>query len=244
VVGPVLQLYAEACYNGNTSDEKVAKRLRTCTQMDFNDFMLLDLPNLTPDNQAPGRVSVGPAKYIFYQDVLLGLYDKHIDELTYPKHFAECHRKLSAAAQKENDYSYLFQTLAELSRVLALKCDLGIRLKKAYDEKDLKKLEEIAKTDCPELLKRMEAFHEALRSQWYRENKPFGFEVQDLRIGGLKERIRGVIWRIEGYLEGRTDRIEELEEERLLLDDRENPGYRTLPLYHNEWEKIVTASML
>jgi hypothetical protein len=244
VVGPVLQLYAEACYNGNDSDENIAKRLKTCTHMEFDDFMLLDLPNLTPDNPSPGRVSVGPAKYIFYQDVLQGLYDRHIDELTYPQHFKDCYRKLSAAAGKDNDYSYLFNALAKLSYVLELKCDLGIRLKKAYDNKDLEKLEEIAKVDCPELIKRIEAFHEAFRSQWYQENKPFGFDVQDLRIGGLKERIRAVIWRVESYLDGKIDHIEELEEERLLLDERENPGYRTLPLYHNDWRNTVTASVL
>jgi hypothetical protein len=243
-VGPVLQLYAEACYNGDASEVSVAGRLKTCTHMDYNDFMLLDLPNLTPDNPSPGRVSVGPAKYIFYQDVLQGLYDKHIDELTYPQHFTECRRRLSAVAGKEKEYGYIFDALAKLSHVLELKCDLGIRLKKAYDDRDLELLGQIAETDCPELLRRIEAFHEAFRSQWYQENKSFGFDVQDLRIGGLKERVRAVIWRIENYLQGNCDRIEELEEERLPLDDRENPGYRTLPLYHNDWRSIVTASVL
>lgn len=243
-VGPVLQLYAEACYNGDTSDEHIAARLKTCTHMDFNDFMLLDLPNLTPDNPSPGRVSVGPAKYIFYQDVLQGLYDRHIDELTYPQHFAQCYQKLSAAASKDNEFSYIFDSLAKLAHVLELKCDLGIRLKKAYDAGDLRQLEKIAKTDCPELIRRIELFQEAFRDQWYRENKPFGFDVQDLRIGGLKERIRTVTWRVGNYLEGKCDRIEELEAERLLLDYRENPGFRTLPLYHNDWKSVVTASSL
>jgi hypothetical protein len=244
VVGPVLQLYAEVCYRGIDTEEHIAKRLKTCTNMVLEDFMKLDLLNLTPDNPSPGRISVGPAKYIFYQDILLGLYDKHIDELTYPKHYEACYTLLSEIAKKENEFSYIFDSLAKLAHVLALKCDMGIRLKKAYDMKDTIVLKRIAFEECPELLKRIETFQQAFRKQWYHENKPFGFDVQDLRIGGLKERIHAVTWSVERYLDGSINRIEELDQERLLLDHRENVGFRTLPLYHNEWRSMVTASVL
>jgi len=244
VVGPVLQLYAEVCYNGNDSDGNISRRLKTCTHMDFYDFMELDSLNLTPDNPSPGRISVGPAKYIFYQDVLQGLYDKHIDERTYAQHFKKCYQSLSEIAKKENEFSYIFDTLAKLGHVLELKCDLGIRLKDAYDHKNLVLLEKIEKEECPELLCRIEAFHVAFRNQWYQENKAFGFDSQDLRIGGLKERIHAAIWRIDSFVNGNISNIEELEQERLLLDNRENPGYRTLPLYHNDWRYMVTASIL
>lgn len=244
VVGPVLQLYAEVCYRGIDTEEHIAKRLKTCTNMVLEDFMKLDLLNLTPDNPSPGRISVGPAKYIFYQDILLGLYDKHIDELTYPKHYEACYKLLSEIAKKENEFSYIFDSLAKLAHVLALKCDMGIRLKKAYDQKDTEVLKKIAFEECPELLKRIETFQQAFRKQWYHENKPFGFDVQDLRIGGLKERIHAVTWSVERYLDGSINRIEELDQERLLLDHRENVGFCTLPLYHNEWRSMVTASVL
>jgi hypothetical protein len=244
VVGPVLQLYAECCYRGVDTDEHVARRLRTCTHMDLDDFMKLDLLNLTPDNPSPGRVSVGPAKYLFYQDILMGLYDKHVDENTYPSHYANCFEILTSIAANKGEYGYIFDTLAKLAHVLILKCDMGIRLKNAYDSKDKKTLEDIAKVECPELIRRIEEFHVTFRSQWYEESKPFGFDVQDLRIGGLKERVRAVTWTILNYLEGGLDKIEELEQERLLLDLRENPGHRTLPLYHNDWRSMVTASVL
>jgi hypothetical protein len=187
---------------------------------------------------------VGPAKYLFFQDVLMGLYDKHIDELTYPKHFEECRQLLTDVAKKENEYSYIFDALAKLAHVLELKCDMGIRLKKAYDRKERETLIRIARVECPELISRIEVFQEAFRTQWYKENKPFGFDVQDLRIGGLKERIRAVTRSVDAYISGSISRIEELEQERLLLDQRENPGYRTLPLYHNDWRSMVTASVL
>ena len=244
VVGPVLQLYAEYCYRRLDTKEHITRRLRTCTHMEYEDFMQLDSLNLTPDNPSPGRISVGPAKYLFYQDILMGLYDKHVDAKTYPLHYEKCYHTLSQLAAGEKEYSYLFDTLAKLAHVLAIKCDLGIRLKEAYDEKDSLTLMRIAREDCPELLHRVEVFQEALRTQWYHESKPLGFDVQSIRIGGLKERIYDASWSIERYLEGKLERIEELEQERLLLDKRENPGYRTLPLYHNEWRSMVTASVL
>ncbi len=243
-VGPVLQLYAEICYTGSGEEQFIRKRLQTCTHMNYQDYLELDSLNLTPDNPSPGRISVGPAKYIFYQDVLQGLYDKHIDEETYPEHFRRCYATLSQIAEKENEYSYLFDTLAKLAHVLELKCDMGIRLKRAYDSKDHGELERIAESECRELLDRIEIFQKALHKQWHLENKPFGFDVQDIRIGGLKERLRAVSRAVEPYLQGRICRIEELEQKRLLLDKRENPGYRTLPLYHNEWKTMITASVL
>lgn len=244
VVGPVLQLYAEACYGSSMEREHISHRLATCCHMDYEDYMLLDLVNLTPDNPSPGSVSVGPAKYLFYQDVLQGLYDKHIDLLTYPVHYRKCHEILSKAAEKKNEFSYIFDTLAKLSYVLELKCDLGIRLKKAYDNKDLSALKEIAQIECPELIGRIEDFHEAFRYQWYQENKPFGFDVQDIRIGGLKERIRAVSWRVGEYLNHNIETIEELEQERLTQTGRDNNSDHAAPIWHNDWRRAVTASVI
>lgn len=243
-VGPILQLYAEVCYTRNFSKSHLTRRLYSCMHMVYQDFMEMDALNMTPDNPSPGRLSVAPSKYIFYQDLLMGLFDKHIDEITYPGHFKTCFEAFTKIAEKENEYSYIFDTLAKLSHVLYLKCDLGIRLKNAYDKKDKAALMQFTTEECPKLLEYIEDFHAALRYQWFLESKPFGFDVQDIRIGGLKERICAARRRIEEYLSDRTDRLEEFEQERLLLDRTENPGYKTLPVYNNEWRTMVTASIL
>ena len=49
---------------------------------------------------------------------------------------------------------------------------------------------------------------------------------------------------VDGFLSGEAPVIEELEPERLLLDNRENPGFSTIPLWDNEWSKIATANTL
>ena len=49
-------------------------------------------------------------------------------------------------------------------------------------------------------------------------NKPFGWEVHDIRYGGMMARFETVQLRLGAYLDGSLERIEELEEERLRVD--------------------------
>ena len=240
---PVLCEYAESCYADRTDDEWLAERMLACTGERYEDFLLLDLPNLTPDNPSPGRVSVGPAKYLLYQDSLLGIYDRHVDEDTYPPHFAKTAQLLAEAAKRSENCSYLFETLSALSSVLEVKCALGVELKKAYGANDREKLAALAK-QAQEAAARVGTFSRTMGKQWFKENRPFGWEVLDIRLGGVKARLESAAQRVTDYLQGRTARIEELEEPRLVLDERENPGYRTLPLSDNNWKNISTACVL
>lgn len=242
-VWPVLTLYAESCYENRTDEDWLEGRMYACTGGWLKDFLMLDLPNLTPDNPSPGRVGVGPAKYLLYQDAMMGLYDRHVDEETYPKHFAECAAVFDKLAARGGKYAYLFETQRALCSVLAYKCDLGIRIRNAYLAEDRAALKELAlrSKKAAELVLE---FRGCLYRQWLAENKIFGWEVQDIRLSGAAGRLSSAAERIGAYLEGEIDRLEELEEERLLLDDGENPGYRTLPHWECFWKKIVTASVI
>ena len=51
---------------------------------------------------------------------------------------------------------------------------------------------------------------------WHRENKSFGWEVFDVRLGGLKQRLKTCRATLESYANGEQETIEELEEEVLL----------------------------
>lgn len=42
-------------------------------------------------------------------------------------------------------------------------------------------------TELDETL-RLERFHDAYQAQWMQENKPHGFDVQDIRLGGLMQK--------------------------------------------------------
>lgn len=63
---PTMQLWAELCYNNNKEDN-LKIRFNTCTSGDYDAFLKLDMPILTPNNPAPGKCGVNPSKwnYIF-----------------------------------------------------------------------------------------------------------------------------------------------------------------------------------
>lgn len=240
---PVLSLYAESCYAGQTDEAWISERMYACTGESYEDFLLLDLPNLTPDNPAPGRVSVGPAKYLLYQDAMLGIYDRHVDPDTYPRHFAEATQKLSEAAERSAGCGIVFETLSRLCLVLEDKSSLGVELTVAYKGEDRETLKLLVKK-AEDIAQKTDEFRKTMRRQWFAENKSFGWEVLDIRLGGVCARLESVRQRVTDYLEGRISCLEELEEERLVLDERINPGYRTLPLSDNNWKLIATASVM
>ena len=82
-------------------------------------------------------------------------------------------------------------------------------------KKEIKKL--VAKSYKP-LVKQLEAFYEAFKVQWYKENKPFGFEIQDIRIGGLIRRIKHCASDLDALVKGKVSSLPELEEYQLPAD--------------------------
>lgn len=75
------------------------------------------------------------------------------------------------------------------------------------------------------------------------ENKGFGFEVQDLRIGGvLVARAETVEKILEDYLAGKIDRIYELEEERIEYFCGQLTGEEIYQPIHNCWATAYTVN--
>ncbi len=77
---------------------------------------------------------------------------------------------------------------------------------------------------------------------WFHESKGHGFEVIDVRLGGLMSRIDTVKYRLEDYITGDILKIEELEETILPY---ELGGYPEGPyLAYNKYKDIVTQNLL
>lgn len=88
-------------------------------------------------------------------------------------------------------------------------------MKAAYDKKDVETLKEIANEILPEIMTRVRELRKSHRNQWLKMNKPFGWEVIDIRYGGLINRLETASDRMNDYISGHIDIIEELEQERL-----------------------------
>ncbi|RUT39315.1 beta-N-acetylhexosaminidase [Paenibacillus anaericanus] len=240
---PSLQLWAELSYTNRSDEEHLSKRFMTCTGGVYDDFMNLDIAGLVPDNPAPGGSSVNPPKYLLYQDILCGLFDKHVIPEIYAEHYRQAAPMLKEAGERNLQWKMVFETQYALCLLLELKVDAGINLRNAYLNGDRTTLKRYAHEILPELKSRAVRFISAYRAQWMSENKIFGLDVFDLRMGGLMQRLESTSWRLDMYLNGVIPNLEELEQERLYFDGRKEDG-TTVAMSANLWHTIATTSVI
>ncbi|NSW89229.1 MAG: beta-N-acetylhexosaminidase [Firmicutes bacterium] len=213
-----LQLFAEHGYSKVLDEEKLKKRFKFCTGTDYDDFISVKYIDEVPGTQNGNTNNRNTSKYLMWQDVLLGLFDKNIEGLPLSSHYNDLAKKLSVYAGRNGDLNFVFEYLRRVSLVLELKAEMGIRITNAYRNKNNVVLEELAQKELPELIKRVKNLREYHRSLWMMINKPSGWEILDLRYGALLMRLDTAIARINDYLQGKIDRIEELEHERLYFN--------------------------
>jgi len=194
--------------DGNFDQAKIEKGFYELFKLKYSDFMLLEYPNLLvyePRAYAPS------GKGLLYNDVFMGVYDNFIAQ-SKAIPFAKTADSLKKAAKSAGKFGYIFESTYRLCDVLAIKTEIGIRLRRAYQSGDKKLLAAIVK-DLAALGKRIEAFHEAFYELWMTDNKPQGWEIQDARLGGLICRVHTCQMRLKQYLSGKLTHLEELEEE-------------------------------
>ena len=202
--------------------------------LDFDAFTTLSLPNDMSEDFHMGD-PITPARVILFNDILLGVFDSNIasnEKIPYDK-YAE---KILQAKGSAGEFEYLFDTIYKLCLLLNKKQRLGVDLRSAYKGNDKQTLQLLTDKidgviDC------VKEFHSAFRYQWLKENKPHGFEVFDVRFGGLAMRLQTCKMRLLDYLGGKIDKLEELEEEILPQLDG-----KTLRSY--SWSGLVTNSRI
>ena len=204
---PALHYIAEYA-RGNYDEDKIKAKFKRLVGVDFDDFMKTDLPNVLDADAPPS--SNNPSKYMLYSDPFLGYLDHTVADgkgALYGRYRDE----LYAVARKTRRYGYVFNTLAALCDVLEIKYELGVKTRKAYKADDKAELTRLAKEDYTTLEKRVKVLHRHFEKQWYIDNKPSGFEVQDGRLGALVQRLDSCKRRLLAYADGRLDKIDELE---------------------------------
>ena len=230
-------LYAIRCYYTGTTDMgSIKSSFKELTGEDFDAFMMLDAADVS-DQKISGK-QANPSKFMLYSDILSGFLDSCITPGS-GNLYADYAAKLKDYSGKSS-FAYLFETQAALCEVLSLKVDLGIRCRKAYKENDRTELSK-AVSDIGTVIAGTEKLYKALRSQWFKENKPQGFDVQDQRFGGLLLRLKSCQERLTEYLEGRAESIPELEEKLLDFYGNGEDFEKKLPLLNN-WKENVTVN--
>ena len=244
--------YTSELIKGNNDEKDIKQKFETKFGISFDDFMMLDLP-FSPNGERAGNGIYDKTKYsdeetglfnsekyLLYNDIFTGLMDSTLNG-NECENFKKCAERLKIS-QDNGEWGYLFRSAAALCEVLSIKCDLGQRTRKAYNSGDKSEVSALL-ADFDILLEKLDTFYNTYREQWYMENKGQGFEIQDIRIGGLKQRTAHCKMMLEDYIHGRIEKIDELEEK--LLDYKGNgEEFQRKPVMENLWGRIVSANLI
>ncbi len=198
---------------GVTDMERVKKSFEELFGISYDDFCLLDLPNDTGKENFNGTGwPENPSRCLFFQDPFQGFYDWDYSHRDAYIPYGEYAERLRSASSRAGEFAYIFRYLAELCSFLEIKACLGIKTRDLYRANDLSGLKMLV-GEYDEACSRLESFYQAFYTVWHKENKSFGWEVQDIRLGGLERRLRTCKNTLTEYLDGKIDKIEELEED-------------------------------
>lgn len=230
-------LYAAELYHGNTDMDAIKQKFLNIVGMSWDDFMLLDNANKVDRETYTWQ---NPCKYMLYNDLFLGVFDSTVkpDDKEKYKIYSQ---QIDSTLGNEK-FGYLFKTQKALMDVLYIKYDLGLRIRNAYKEKNVQKLQMII-NDGYNLVEKIERFYKEFQIQWDTDYKPHGFDVQDIRIGGLLLRIKHCMEKLTLLVTGKINLIEELEEE--LLDFEGNGmDLKKEPVSYNIYSANATVNIL
>lgn len=232
-----LQAWAQLVYQDSITGWE--KAFETLFGLSATDFLAIDSANHPPSN--PGQLNgMNPGRYILYQDILCPLLDLHIAHEEDSQYYEQVADTLAAVATGEHRLAYLFETQEKLCRILAIKARLSNDIRQAYQSKDTRTLQ--GSLDALDtLVELVQEFHTTYSRQWLAENKVFGLDTIDIRLGGLKARIQRAHERLTAYLLGHIERIDELEVDLLPHNDFYRDSKATTA---NQWHLMATVSTI
>lgn len=204
-------LYADYDYTGSYSEAGIAATLLRASGEDYASLVsaqCIEYPE-------PGNDEHGASRALVYNDPLIGLADKSLEGID-TKGYYETAVEILNKAKVSAMTAPAMNVMKKLAALLVKKADFGLRLKAAYDSGDKEALAAL-REESHEIAGLLEEARKAHRASWFFYNKPFGWEIHDLRYGALLARFDTVDERLRAYLAGETDKIEELAAERLLF---------------------------
>lgn len=235
---PGLQLFADIAYRDEVDEVEMSKEFKHNTGYALAEFMLLNQFDETPGVVKNNINTSAGSKILLWQDPLLGLFDANISGLSIEKHYRQLAENMAKLAHPNPDLTSIFEFYQQLAETLSIKAEIGLHLKKAYDSDD-KELLQKSLDQAITLKGALNNLRLAHRKAWMEYNKPFGWEVLDIRYGGTIARMDTTIDRVAAYLNGELKEIAELKEIKLPFSNIYNITEGTLG--RGFYKDIVTA---
>jgi len=251
-----LQLYAEHGFYSTVDNGHLKKRFEFCTGLSYDAYRQIAKFDDTPGTDYLSDVIAvfNPSKYILWQDTMNGLFDTNIKGLGLSEHYKQlavtihqyrCSQEnvLPTVGFLEKNHTLLFNFYYHLATVLSLKASLSTDIYTSYQEKDIKKLQDICQNNLPTLSDAYSQLAIAHRDLWYHTYRPQGFEVIDIRYGGLIQRVKTTLYRLNLVIQNPDYVLNELEDLPLPFDGGEQFKGASLVNF-NQYLHISSASMM
>jgi hypothetical protein len=213
-----LAWYADYDYTGSYNADSMKRCFQNACGVNYDTLALCELvehPDATAEQPNGSKYPV--TRPFVYGDPLCPIADKHFEGMDLQAYYRSVVEKMTAATEDKGLFAPAFETVLRVAELLVQKADFSLRLRAAYKESDKVALAALA-TECDSIADLVKTLRESHRKSWMTYNKPFGWEVFDIRYGGLLMRLDTAKARIAAYLAGELDRIEELEAPSLRLD--------------------------
>ena len=214
-----LQLYGEMAYTGVYEEAALFDRFRRCCGADPQAFLDLSRFNKVPGMQGHPADPVNACKFLLYQDPLIQLFEADTAGFDLSGHFAALAPLYARYAAENPEYSLLFRFYEALAQALARKCVWHEQAGATVRAMDREKAAQLA-AGVPETVEALHRLRRLWRQLWESTNKPNGFEILEVRLGGVAARMETAGEKMAAFARGEIDAIPELLEESLITKRR------------------------
>lgn len=216
-----LQLYGELTFRPDYDKDELARRFRRCCHADAQAFLDLSLLNYMPGMKDNPSDPVNACKFMLYQDPLIQLFEADTAGYAMAEHFGSLVTRYARYALENPDYALLFDFYTALANALALKCVWHEQAGDAVRSRSREQAAALA-DGIPATVEALDTLRVVWRRLWESTNKPNGFEIIEVRMGGIAARMATAGEKMRAFALGQVDTIPELEEQALITKRRPN----------------------
>lgn len=216
-----LQLYGELTFRSEYDPQLLAERFRRCCHADAQAFLDLSLLNYMPGMKDNPSDPVNACKFMLYQDPLVQLFEADTQGYAMAEHFGSLVTRYARYAVENPEYGLLFDFYTALANALALKCVWHEQAGEAVRSRNREQAAALA-DGIPATVEALNTLRVVWRKLWETTNKPNGFEIIEVRLGGVAARMTTAGEKMRAFALGETETIPELEEPSLITKRRPN----------------------
>lgn len=214
-----LQIYGEMTYTGVYDEDAIRQRFTRCCHADAQAFLDLSLMNTVPGMNSRPADPCNACKVMLYQDPLIQLFEADTKGFEVAKHFASLEPLYAKYARENPEYEMLFHFYSILAHALARKSKWHEQAADAVRSGNRDLAAQLAE-DVPGTIKVMDDLRRIWRKLWESTNKPNGFEILEVRLGGVCARLDTAAEKMRAFANGDIDDIPELTDPSLIIKRR------------------------